>query len=238
MVRTIPARLSAAALFTDALRVLTFRTPSATISQHWQAFLIFGLLFTWLAGIGRYWDNSRAYLWQYLGLGSVAYVFCLAFLLWLLLLPLKPKLWSYRNVLVFVTLTSPPALLYAIPVEKFMSLPAAQITNAWFLAVVAIWRVALLIWFLRSFAGLSAGVIVVATMLPLVLIVVALASLNLEHVVFDIMGGLRPEERSPNDLSYGIVTMLALLSVLAFPFLLAAYAWLAYRARRRYLPVR
>lgn len=236
--RTTPARLSAATLFTDALRVLTFRTPSAAISQHWQAFLTFGLLVTWLAGIGRYWDNPRAYLWQYLGLGSVAYVFCLAFLLWLLLLPLKPKLWSYRNVLVFVTLTSPPALLYAIPVEQFMSLSAAQSMNAWFLAVVAIWRVALLIWFLRSFAGLSGDVIVVATTLPLVLIVVALASLNLEHVMFNIMGGLRPEERSPNDVSYGIVTMLALLAVVAFPFLLAAYAWLAYCARRRHLPLR
>lgn len=236
--KAIRGRLSIAALLTDALRVLTFRTPSAAISEHWQAFLTFGLLFTWLAGIGRYWDNPRADLWQYLGLGSVAYVFCLAFLLWLLLLPLKPKLWSYRNVLVFVTLTSPPALLYAIPLEQFMSLPAAQSTNAWFLAVVASWRVALLIWFLKRFAGLSGDVIIVATMLPLALIVVALSSLNLEHVMFNIMGGLRPEERSPNDVSYSIVTMLALLSVLAFPFLLVAYAWLAYSARRRHLPLR
>jgi hypothetical protein len=225
-------RLPVATLVTDAFRVLTFRAPSAAISENWQTFLGFGLLFTWLAGIGRYWDNPRAYLWQHLGLGSVAYVFCLAFLLWLLLLPLKPKLWSYRNVLVFVTLTSPPALLYAIPVERFMSLDAAQTTNAWFLAVVAIWRVALLIWFLKRVAGLSGGAIIVATMLPLTLIVVGLALLNLEHVIFSIMGGLRPQELSPNDLSYGIVTMLAFFSVLSFPFLLSAYACLAYFARR------
>ena len=63
------------------------------------------------------------------------------------------------------------------------------------------------------------------------LIVVALAALNLEHVVFSLMSGIRPEQRSANDLSYGIVTALAFFSFLASPFLLVAYLWLAYRAR-------
>lgn len=221
-----------ATVLSDALRVLTFRCPSAAIGSHWQAYLAFGLLFTWLAGVGRYWDNPRARLWQYLGLGSVAYVFCLALVLWLLLLPLKPKLWSYRNVLVFITLTALPAVLYAIPVERFMSLTAAQSANAWFLGVVATWRVALLLWFLRRFAGLPGLSVVVAALLPLALIVVTLSALNLEHVVFALMAGIRPEQRSGNDLSYGIVTMLAFFSVLAAPVLLAAYAWLVYRAHK------
>src|SRR5512134_2839207 len=134
----------------DALRVLSFRRPSPAIGPHWKAYLAFGLLFTWLAGVGRYWDNPRALAWQQLGLGSLAYVFCLAFVLWVLLLPLRPKLWSYKNVLIFITLTAPPAVLYAIPVERFMSLAAAQAANAWFLGVVATWRVALLFWFLRQ----------------------------------------------------------------------------------------
>jgi hypothetical protein len=133
--------------------------------------------------------------------------------------------------LVFVTLTSPPAVLYAVPVERFMSLHAAQSANAWFLAIVATWRVALLVWFLHQLAGLKGLAIVVATLLPLSLIVVALAALNLEHVVFALMSGIRPEERSPNDLSYGIVTGLALFSFLASPFLLIAYFWLAFRVR-------
>ena len=218
-------------IVSDAVRVLTFRRPSPAIGKHWLAYLVLGLSFTWLAGIGRYWDNPRAEVWQYLGLGSLAYVFCLALILWLLLLPLRPRLWSYRNVLVFVTLTSPPAVLYAIPVEKFMSLQAAQSVNAWFLAVVATWRVALLVWFLHQLAGLKGFTIVVATLLPLALIVVALAALNLEHVVFALMSGIRPEQRSPNDPSYGIVTALAFFSFLASPFLLAAYLWLVYRAR-------
>lgn len=229
MLQPRPTLLTVAA---DAARVLAFRRPSPAIGRHGLAYLAFGLFFTWLAGVGRYWDNPRADLWQTLGLGSLAYVFCLAAVLWLLLLPLKPKSWSYRNVLVFVTLTAPPAILYAIPVERFMSLGAAQSANAWFLAVVALWRVALLVWFLRQLAGLSGAAVLVATLLPLALIVVALTAFNLEHVVFELMAGIRPEDRSANDLSYNIVAVLAFFSVLAAPVLLVAYGALAYRARR------
>jgi hypothetical protein len=215
----------------DALRVLTFRQPSSEVATEWRAYLAFGLFFTWLAGIGRYWDSPRADLWQHLGLGSVAYVFVLAFIIWALLVPLKPARWSYRSVLIFITLTAPPAILYAIPVERFMSLGAAQSANAWFLAVVATWRVALLVWFFRSIARLSGLAIVVATLLPLTLIVVTLTMLNLEHVVFNIMAGIKPEERSPNDTAYVVVVVMAFFSLMAAPFLLAAYGWLAYRAR-------
>ncbi len=215
----------------DAFRILTFRTPSRAISEEWRAYLAFGLFFTWLAGVGRYWDNPRAELWQYLGLGSVAYVFCLAAILWVLIVPLRPRLWNFRNVLVFVTMTAPPAILYAIPVERFLALESAQAVNAWFLAIVATWRVALLVWFLRRLAGLSAGTLLVATLLPLSLIVLALATLNLEHVVFSLMAGIRPEDQSQNDISYFIVRVLSYLSYLAAPFLLVAYGWLAYRKR-------
>lgn len=215
----------------DALRVLTFRQPSPEIAVSWKAYLAFGILFTWLAGVGRYWDSPRADLWQHLGLGSVAYVFALALIVWLLLIPLRPARWSYRSVLIFITLTSPPAVLYAIPVERFMPLDQAQSANAWFLAVVATWRVALLAWFLRRIARLSAAAIVVATLLPITLIVVALTILNLEHVVFNLMAGIKPEDRSPNDAAYMVVMVMAYFSIMAVPFLLAAYGWLAYRAR-------
>jgi hypothetical protein len=223
--------VSAVNITKDALRVITFRQPSPEIAVSWQAYLAFGLGFTWLAGVGRYWDSPRADLWQHLGLGSVAYVFILAFIIWTLLIPLKPARWSYKGVLIFITFTSPPAVLYAIPVERFMSLEAAQGANAWFLAVVAAWRVALLVWFLRSVARLPSAAIVVATLLPLTLIVVTLTMLNLEHVVFNIMAGIKPEERSPNDTAYVVVMVMAYFSIMAFPFLLAAYAWLAFRAR-------
>lgn len=220
-------------IVTDTYRILTFRQPSALISTEWSGYLVFGLICTWLAGVGRYWDSPRADLWQYLGLGSVGYVFILALIIWLLLIPLKPAHWSYKNVLIFITLTSPPAILYAIPVERFMSLNAAQITNAWFLAIVATWRVALLVWFLKSLARLSAIKIVVGTLLPLTLIVVVLSILNLEHVVFNIMAGIKPEERSPNDMAYFVVLGMAYFSMMAFPFLLVIYAWLAYDSRKK-----
>jgi hypothetical protein len=217
----------------DNWRVLTFRRPSNSIATHWSAYLAFGLFVTWLAGIGRYWDNPRANFAQHLGLGSLAYVLALAAVLWLVLAPLRPARWSFRQVLVFVTLCSPPALLYAIPVEQFMSLEAAQSANAWFLGVVATWRVALLIVFLLRAAGLPPASAFVGTMLPICLIIVSLSFLNLEHVVFSIMAGIAPEQRSAADLSYSIVFMLSLLSFVAAPVLLVWYGVLIYLARAR-----
>jgi hypothetical protein len=219
-------------LLRDEWRILTFRSMSPAIRTHWQAYLAFGLLFTWLAGIGRYWDNPRADWWQYVGLGSVAYVFVLALFMWALLAPLRPKNWSYTNVLLFLTLTAPPAVLYAIPVERFMTLDNARAANAWFLALVAAWRVALLVIFLRRTAGLSGGATAVATLLPITIIVVALTLLNLEHVVFDLMGGMR--SRSGNDTAYSVVFILGLVSFLASPILLISYFVFVYLAWKRH----
>lgn len=196
-------------------------------------YLAFGIGFTWLCGIGRYWDNPKADLWQYLGLGSVVYIFVLALILWLVILPLKPTSWSYKNVLLFVSLTSPPAILYAIPVEQFMPLKSAQTANVWFLAVVAIWRVALLLKFLRNSAGLSGLCVLVATLLPLTLIVAALAALNLEHVVFKIMAGLEDHEKSANDSAYMILIVITYFSVLASPALLTMYGLFIYKGHKK-----
>ena len=172
-------------------KFLTFRRVKLDMARKGHLYLAFGLVCTWLAGIGRYWDNPRAETWQYLGLGSLAYVLVLAAFLWLLIWPLRPSNWSYRGVLTFVGLTSPPGLLYAVPVERFVSLATAQAINVWFLAIVAAWRVVLLVLYLKRAAGLSALSLVVAAFLPLTLIVTALTALNLEHVVFQVMGGLR-----------------------------------------------
>lgn len=220
-----------AELLRDAWRLLSFRRMGPGVRMHANTYLGFGLAVTWLAGIGRYWDNPRAELWQLAGLGSVAYVFSLALLLWLLILPLRPRRWSYRNVLLFVCLTSPPALLYAIPVERFMSGEAALATNAWFLGVVASWRVALLLVFLKRDAGLKAWEAIVACLLPLALIVVALALLNLEHVVFNLMSGIRAEDQSANDAAYMIVVVLSYFSFLASPLLVIAYLWVLFHRR-------
>ena len=85
----------------DTLKLLSFQSFKLDASIfNW--YLSFGILFTWLCGIGRYWDNPKADLWQYWGLGSVIYIFVLAFILWLLIMPLKPNNWSYKNILLFV----------------------------------------------------------------------------------------------------------------------------------------
>jgi hypothetical protein len=219
-------------LIADELRLLTFQPVSSAIHTHWKSFLAFGLFFTWFAGVGRYWDNPKAEPWQLMGLGSLAYVFSLALVIWALLAPLRPKNWSYRNVLLFITLTSPPAILYAIPVDQFMTRDAAATVNAWFLAIVASWRVALLVNFLRRTAGLSPGLVIVATLLPLALIVTALSLLNLEHAVFEIMAGIRPQEPTANDTAYLVVLLLSLFSYMASPILLMAYLISIYRVWR------
>ena len=154
----------------------------------------------------------------------------LAFVLLVLIVPLRPPRWHYRDILLFLTMTSLPAWIHAIPVEMMMPMPQAQSVNAWFLAIVATWRVILLVLFLKRAAGLSGLAILVATMLPLALIVTCLAMLNLEHVVFNIMAGNGPVARSGNDGAYSIVMLLTMFSFVAAPFLLAGYLILVVRA--------
>ncbi len=217
------------------LCVLAFREAVPDLRRLGGLYLAFGLFCTWLAGVGRYWDNERADVWQYLGLGSVAYVFAMSAVIWLLLYPLKPRHWNYRNVLIFVCMTAPPALLYAIPVERFMTLQSAQTVNVWFLAVVAGWRVALLFRFLKRSAGLFGGELIVSSLLPITLIVTALTFLNLEHVVFNIMSGIAPAQQTANDASYGVLILITAGSAMLLPFLAIGYlvlVWLYYSGAR------
>src|SRR5712671_2538046 len=85
------------------LRLLTFRSSREELLNIGWKHLAFGVLCTWLVGMGRYWDNPRVGLLQHAGIGSVVYVFVLSMLLWLIVLPLKPKDWSYFRVCTFVS---------------------------------------------------------------------------------------------------------------------------------------
>ena len=202
---------------------LAFRPVRISVSQDFWPWFTFVLATTWLAGIGRYWDHPSAETWQYLGLGSVVYIFCLSALLYLVVWPLRPSNWSFRGVLIFVGLTSLPAVLYAIPVERYVDLKTAQSINAWFLGVVAMWRVALLFRYLLTYARLHWFVVTTVMTMLLSGIVVALSLLNLEHVVFDLMAGIREENASPNDAAYIVVVALAVYSLFAFPVALLLY---------------
>jgi len=222
-----------------AIRVLTFRASVDELRGMNHRHLLLGLLGTWLVGMGRWWEDPKAGLWQHLGVGSVAYVFVLAGFLWLVLWPLVPAHWSLLNVLIFVSLTAPPAILYAIPVRHGLALPTAQAVRLWLLAVVAGWRVALLVFYLRRGAGLTGGRWLVAALFPLLLIVFVLTALNLERVVFDFMGGIHDSDRTVNDGAYGVLVLISMVSMLAFLPLLAVYlamsvgAVLAQDGRRR-----
>ncbi len=209
----------AAAVF----RTLSFRMTAREAERLENRHLLVGLACTWVVGIGRWWDDPKAGLVQHLGLGSVLYVFVLAALLWILVLPLCPERWSYRMVVTFVSLTSPPALLYAIPVERFFPIDVAGQINLWFLAVVAAWRVALLVRFLVSVPGVGKVKGVVVSFLPLAAIVASLTALNLHRVVFSIMGGIAESDRTAHDAAYSVLVSLTLLAVMALPVLLAAY---------------
>ena len=220
-------------LIRTQLDFLLFRPVRISVSTDFRRWFLYVLVISWLVGVGRYWDHPSAETWQYFGLGSVAYIFCLSALLYVVVLPLRPSNWEYRGVLVFVGLTSLPAALYAIPVERFMDLETAKAMNAWFLGVVAAWRVALLLRYLNKSARLGWVVIVIVTVMLLSGIVVTLSMLNLEHVVFDIMAGIREENASPNDTAYEIVLMLGIFSVIAFPVTFIAYVAAVVRRIRK-----
>jgi hypothetical protein len=179
----------------------------------------------WLAGVGRYWDSPHALTWQHLGLSSLVYVFLLSLVIWAVVLPLGARNWSYRNVLLFITLTAPPALLYAIPVERFLPLPIAHAVNSAFLATVAVWRVGLLFVFLKRVAGLSGFAICIATLAPLALIVDGIALMNLQHVVYANMVGSQELEVETGG-RQTVADMVCTLSILLTPVLAAGYAWM------------
>ncbi len=203
------------------IALVLFKPVVPDLKRLGDLYLAFGVAITWLVGIGRYWDNPRAMSWQYMGFGSIAYIICLALILWLLLMPLKPNNWHYKNILIFLGLTSLPAILYAIPVELLFSFNTAQLINILFLLIVAVWRVKLLISYLRRSAGFSGFTLFVATFLPLVLIITALSFLNLEHAVFNIMGGNQPN--TANGLAYVILTLVTLGSWFLSPVLIIGY---------------
>jgi len=207
-------------LFKTLLKLLTFRLTKEEMLKFNIKHFFLGFVGTWLVGMGRYWDDNGASLMQHLGLGSVIYIFVLALFIWLLLLPFKIKNWSYFIVLTFIGLTSFPAIFYAIPVEKFLSIKTSNTINVWFLAIVAFWRLALLYYFLKHFTKLNIVTIITVTLLPICTIISVLTILNLHKVVFNIMGGMR--NPTPHDGSYMILVLLTGISlVLSIPLLIA-----------------
>lgn len=213
--------------FSDALRVLTFRFDRKLLLGLNRNHFWLGLAGTWLAGIGRYYDSPTASGLQQTGIGSVIYIFVLSAFIWLLSKPYRIHGLTYFRLLTFISLVSFPALLYAIPVERMTDLNHASRINAWFLLIVATYRVALLYRFFRRMTDFSREYAIGLTLLPIITIIVALTFLNLEKAVFNLMGGLQ----TSNDGAYAILTGLTVVSALLLLPLLALYAAGIFRAR-------
>jgi hypothetical protein len=211
-------------------RLLAFQISEDELRSLDRRYFIAGLMGTWLVGMGRYWDDPGAKLLQHLGLGSVIYIFALALFIWLVVKPLRIEGWHYFLVVTFIGLTSFPAILYAIPVERFTDIETANKINVWFLAVVAIWRLSLLFMFLIKVTRLNLVYVFTVTLLPIVVIITTLTVLNLHRVVFNIMGGVRNE--TPHDQSYEILVGLTIISMVLTPLLLIVYANGIYLRRR------
>ena len=208
-------------MFRTVARLLTLQITREEILQFNYRHFLTGLIGTWLVGIGRYWDDVDAGLLQHAGLGSVIYIFCLSFFIWLIVKPFFVKDWSYSRVLTFISLTSFPAIFYAIPVERFSSIAVANRINVWFLAIVAAWRLGMLYYFLNTFTRLGFTNILTITLMPICLIITSLTILNLHRVVFDIMGGRR--NPTPHDGAYTVLLVLTAVSAILIIPLLMAY---------------
>ncbi len=212
---------------------LLFRPIAPNLRSEFSHYLGYIVLVALVVGAGRYWDHPAAAQWQRLGLGSLIYVLVLTAFLWLVLKPLRPSNWEFKTVFVFVGLTALPGLLYAVPVERFLPIDTARAVNAWFLGAVAALRVALFVRFLRRVARFDLLRTLVGVLLPLSAIVVSLAALNLEHVVFDLMAGIREEHGTAHGTAYLVVVILTTFALLAFPVTLFLYLAAIVQERRR-----
>jgi len=204
-----------------AARVLFFRASREELESLGLRHFAIGMICTWIVGMGRHWDNLRSEPLQYLGTGSVVYVFVLAFLLWAAARPMSRRPWPYGSFLAFVTLTSPPGILYAIPVERITDLPTSQNVNSFFLALVAGWRVSLYFFYVRRLGLMPLFQQATATLLPLLAAICALTILNLDHVVFDLMRGV--VDPSPHDKAYDVLFTITMCSFTLLPICVIAY---------------
>ncbi|NUM52468.1 MAG: hypothetical protein HUU46_02380 [Candidatus Hydrogenedentes bacterium] len=211
------------------------RCEMLRFNAEWRYFVC-GIVATWIVGLGRWWDDGGANLFQKLGLGSVVYVFVLAFFLWITLLPMRPNDWSYPRVLVCVTFTALPGIVYAIPVERMMTSAVAARVNLGFLAFVAGWRVALLMFFARRLGKLTWPRTLVGSLFPLVFVVTLVsATVKLNMSLLRDMAGIK----NFNDEQLVVEAAANVVSEVSNPLflpLMIAYVTLAiislYRAKR------
>jgi hypothetical protein len=200
--------------FKDLGRFLTFRATAEDYDRFGLPHFVVGFIFTWLVGIARNWDFPTAPLFAQLGLASIAYIFFMSGILFIVGWGPSFTRQNYWKVLTVVAMTAPPGLVYGIPVEQWMSIGAAQQTNLIFLGIVAVWRVALALHFFTVAAENPVGMAITIIFLPVTLIIIGLFLTGRVEYVLDIMGGLRNKEPGSND---AVNQVLVLLYFLSYP---------------------
>lgn len=218
-------------IYQTIIRLLFFKITREEMLNFSTKHFIAGLIGTWIVGMGRYWDDPEASLLQHLGIGSIIYIFLLALFIWLILKPFLIEKWNYFIVLTFISLTSFPAIFYAIPVEQFLPIETANTINVWFLAIVALWRVGLLYYFMKHFTKLNLVNIVTVTLMPICLIITSLTMMNLHRMVFDVMGGRRQVDQ--HDGAYVVLLVLTTVSIILTIPLIVSYFVGIYKRRQR-----
>lgn len=206
-------------------RTLTFRLRRSDIERFDWRCLLLGMLLVWLVGAGRSWDALEAGLFDRLGLASLIYAPCLAGLLWAVARPIASRPPNYFQTLTFVAMTAPPAIVYAIPFQLWTATERAVELNAWALAFVAAYRVAMLVVFYRRATELSWLATGVLTVVPLNLIAVVLALLRVPAVVARSMAGIRDEPTAAEQMD-AIIAGIGILSFFAIPVVLLVYLFL------------
>lgn len=180
--------------FTDLMRVTFFGQPKAGWHQLHTRHLIIGLIATWIVGIGRWWDDPRSLsVLQRAGLGSLLYVFVLAAVVCVLIYLTTHKPLHYMDILTMITMTAPPAILYAIPIEIWVDDITAVRLNLALLTVVALWRVALLIVFTTRYHQ-TKWFDVATTQIIYLSMIVFFISCSGSMSIVDIMGGIRDQD--------------------------------------------
>lgn len=157
-----------------------------------------GLLFVIAAGLAREYDAEYlvAEPW-YLAIPIAASLVASFLLYGLLRIVFRrgdatrtPYFAGYLKFLTVFWATAPLALVYAIPVERFMSEYNAAVANLWLLAIVALWRIVLTTRFVSVLFGVPAR----AAFFPVMLFADASALVGLAlspQPLFSFMGGIR-----------------------------------------------
>lgn len=205
----------------DFGRFALFQPLKGDPAKHWRTYLLVGFAITWIVGFGRYWDNPSAPFLLRSGVTSIFYTLTLSAFIWLLVLGLKPERWSYRNVLLMVTMTALPGIIYAIPVEMMLDANTAGAVNMILLAIVAAWRMALYFIFLKRVARLPTVPLLIGWLLPPALIVAVLGYFGMIYVISAGMGGVR--DADPNLVAMETLAVIGLISWLCLPLLVPAY---------------